>query len=423
MLTLAAIKENPQAIVERLKVKHFDAQQLINDILELDKTRRAAQTQFDRNGAELKKAAARIGALMKEGKKDEAEAAKAEVAALKDANKRIEEECDAAGAKITEILLTIPNTPCEMVPEGRTAEDNIVEREGGKIPDLGEDALPHWELAKKYNLIDFELGVKITGAGFPVYIGKGAKRQRALIQFFLDEASKAGYLETQPPYVVNEASGIGTGQLPDKEGQMYHCNLDNLYLIPTAEVPVTNIYRDVILDEKQLPIKNCAYTQCFRREAGSYGKDVRGLNRLHEFSKIEIVRIDTPEHSDESHREMLAHVEGLLQKLELPYRILRLCGGDMSFTSAICYDFEVYSEAQHRWLEVSSVSNFDTYQANRLKCRYRGADKKTHLCHTLNGSALALPRIVAALLENNQSPEGIHIPKVLQKYTGFDIID
>ena len=423
MLTLAAIKENPQAIVERLKVKHFDAQQLINDILELDKTRRAAQTQFDRNGAELKKAAARIGALMKEGKKDEAETAKAEVAALKDANKRIEEECDAAGAKITEILLTIPNTPCEMVPEGRTAEDNIVEREGGKIPDLGEDALPHWELAKKYNLIDFELGVKITGAGFPVYIGKGAKLQRALIQFFLDEASKAGYLETQPPYVVNEASGIGTGQLPDKEGQMYHCNLDNLYLIPTAEVPVTNIYRDVIIEEKDLPKKNCAYSACFRREAGSYGKDVRGLNRLHQFDKVEIVRIEKPENSYAALEEMKAHVQSLVEKLELPWHILRLCGGDMSFTSAITFDFEVFSAAQKRWLEVSSVSNFESYQANRLHCRYRDANKKITLCHTLNGSALALPRIVAALLENNQTPEGIRIPKVLVPYTGFDIID
>ena len=423
MLTLAAIKENPQAIVERLKVKHFDAQQLINDILELDKTRRAAQTQFDRNGAELKKAAARIGALMKEGKKDEAEAAKAEVAALKDANKRIEEECDAAGAKITEILLTIPNTPCEMVPEGRTAEDNIVEREGGKIPDLGEDALPHWELAKKYNLIDFELGVKITGAGFPVYIGKGAKLQRALIQFFLDEASKAGYLETQPPYVVNEASGIGTGQLPDKEGQMYHCNLDNLYLIPTAEVPVTNIYRDVIIEEKDLPKKNCAYSACFRREAGSYGKDVRGLNRLHQFDKVEIVRIEKPENSYAALEEMKAHVQSLVEKLELPWHILRLCGGDMSFTSAITFDFEVFSAAQKRWLEVSSVSNFESYQANRLHCRYRDANKKITLCHTLTGSALALPRIVAALLENNQTPEGIRIPKVLVPYTGFDIID
>ena len=285
------------------------------------------------------------------------------------------------------------------------------------------EKLPHWELAKKYNLIDFDLGVKISGAGFPVYIGKGAQLQRALINFFLAEANKAGYTEIMPPTVVNQASGYGTGQLPDKEGQMYHCEVDDLYLIPTAEVPVTNIYRDVILDEKDLPIKNCAYTECFRREAGSYGKDVRGLNRLHEFSKIEIVRIDKPEHSDESHKEMLAHVEGLLQKLELPYRVLRLSGGDMSFTAALCYDFEVYSEAQHRWLEVSSTSNFDTYQANRLHCRYRDQNKKINLCHTLNGSALALPRIVAALLENNQTERGIHIPAALQPYTGFEWID
>ena len=302
------------------------------------------------------------------------------------------------------------------------AEDNVVEKMGGMETELPKNALPHWELAKKYDLIDFDLGVKITGAGFPVYKGQGARLQRALINFFLDEARDAGYLEIMPPTVVNSASGYGTGQLPDKEGQMYHCEVDDLYLIPTAEVPVTNIYRDVILDEKQLPIKNCAYTQCFRREAGSYGKDVRGLNRLHEFSKVELVRIDKPEHSKQSHQEMLNHVEGLLQKLELPYRILRLCGGDMSFTAALCFDFEVYSEAQQRWLEVSSVSNFDTYQANRLKCRYRDENKKTQLCHTLNGSALALPRIVAALLENNQTPEGIRIPKALIPYTGFDMI-
>jgi seryl-tRNA synthetase len=309
------------------------------------------------------------------------------------------------------------------VPEGRTAEDNVVVRTGGNLEDLPKDALPHWELAKKYDLIDFELGVKISGAGFPVYKGKGARLQRALINFFLDEAQAAGYKEIMPPTVVNAASGYGTGQLPDKEGQMYHVGLDDLYLIPTAEVPVTNIYRDVILNENELPIKNCAYTQCFRREAGSYGKDVRGLNRLHEFSKIEIVRIDTPEHSYQSLEEMIAHVENLVNKLELPYRILRLCGGDMSFTSAITYDFEVYSEAQKRWLEVSSVSNFESYQANRLKCRYKGGDKKTQLCHTLNGSALALPRIVAALLENNQTPQGIRIPKALVPYTGFEIID
>ena len=381
MLTLAAIKENPQQIIERLGVKNFDAEELINKILELDKTRRNAQTQFDRNGADLKKLASQIGALMKEGKKDEAEQVKANVAELKETNKKIEEELDEAAAEITEILLSIPNTPCDMVPRGKSAEDNIVEKEGGVIPNLPEDALPHWELAKKYNLIDFELGVKITGAGFPVYIGKGAKLQRALIQFFLDEASKAGYLETQPPYVVNEASGIGTGQLPDKEGQMYHCGLDNLYLIPTAEVPVTNIYRDVILEEKDLPKKNCAYSACFRREAGSYGKDVRGLNRLHQFDKVEIVRIEKPENSYAALEEMKAHVQSLVEKLELPWHILRLCGGDMSFTSAITFDFEVYSAAQKRWLEVSSVSNFESYQANRLHCRYRNADKKIGRAH------------------------------------------
>lgn len=423
MLTLAAIKENPQDIIKRLKVKHFDGEALINEILELDKTRRAAQTQFDKNGAELKKYAAQIGSLMKEGKKDEAEKVKETVASLKDANKKIEEDLENAGHKITEILLNIPNTPCAMVPEGKNSDDNVVEKTGGVFPDLPEDALPHWELAKKYNLIDFELGVKITGAGFPVYLGKGAKLQRALIQFFLDEASKAGYLETQPPYVVNEASGIGTGQLPDKEGQMYHCNLDNLYLIPTAEVPVTNLYRDVIFDEKDLPKKNCAYSACFRREAGSYGKDVRGLNRLHQFDKVEIVRIEKPENSYAALEEMKAHVQSLVEKLELPWHILRLCGGDISFTSAITFDFEVFSAAQKRWLEVSSVSNFESYQANRLHCRYRDANKKITLCHTLNGSALALPRIVAAILENNQTPEGIRVPKVLVPYTGFDMID
>ena len=424
MLTLAAIKENPQQIIERLGVKNFDAEELINKILELDKTRRNAQTQFDRNGADLKKLASQIGALMKEGKKDEAEQVKATVAELKETNKKIEEELDEAAAEITEILLSIPNTPCDMVPRGKSAEDNIVEKEGGVIPNLPEDALPHWDLAKKYNLIDFELGVKITGAGFPVYIGKMARFQRALEAFFLDEARKSGYLEIQPPYVVNEASGLGTGQLPDKEGQMYHANLDNLFLIPTAEVPVTNIFRDVILDEKDLPIKRCAYSACFRREAGSYGKDVRGLNRLHQFDKVEIVRIDKPGHSYESLKEMLDHVEGLLKKLELPYHILRLCGGDMSFTSSICYDFETWSAAQQRWLEVSSVSNFESYQANRLHCRYRHADdKKIELCHTLNGSALALPRIVASILENNQTPEGIRVPKVLVPYCGFEMLD
>ena len=434
MLTLALIKENPEEVIARLAKKHFDGREAINHILELDTERRAAQTLRDNQAAQLNKMAAQIGAFMKQGNKEEAEKVKAQVAALKENNKSIDERLKAAEDEIRNILLTIPNVPYDIVPEGAAAGDNLVVKsnlsdEVATVAEWKHDAVndeakvPHWDLAKKYNLIDFDLGVKITGAGFPVYIGKGARMQRALIQFFLDEAAAAGYTEIMPPTVVNEASGYGTGQLPDKEGQMYHCDLDNLYLIPTAEVPVTNIYRDVILDEKQLPIKNCAYTQCFRREAGSYGKDVRGLNRLHEFSKIEIVRIDTPEHSDESHREMLAHVEGLLKKLELPYRILRLCGGDMSFTAALCYDFEVYSEAQHRWLEVSSVSNFDTYQANRLKCRYRGEEKKTHLCHTLNGSALALPRILAALLENNQTPEGIRVPECLQKYTGFSIID
>ena len=433
MLTLQVINADPEGVIAKLAKKHFDAREPISRVVELDKERRAAQTARDNQAAQLNKLAAQIGALMKQGKKDEAEATKAQVAEIKENNRLIDEQLKAAEDEIRNILLTIPNMPY-LVPEGAAAGDNLVVKsnlsdEVATVAEWKHDAVndeakvPHWELAKKYNLIDFDLGVKITGAGFPVYIGKGARMQRALIQFFLDEANAAGYTEIMPPTVVNEASGYGTGQLPDKEGQMYHCGLDNLYLIPTAEVPVTNIYRDVILDEKQLPIKNCAYTECFRREAGSYGKDVRGLNRLHEFSKIEIVRIDTPEHSDQSHKEMLEHVEGLLKKLELPYRVLRLCGGDMSFTAAICYDFEVYSEAQHRWLEVSSVSNFDTYQANRLKCRYRGADKKTRLCHTLNGSALALPRILAALLENNQTPEGIRVPKCLQKYTGFDIID
>ena len=423
MLTLQQINENPEHVIERLAVKHFDAREPIMKVVELDKQRRAAQKERDDNASQLNKMAAQIGALMKQGKRDEAEQAKAQVAALKATNKEIDDKMTAAADEITEILLSVPNIPYQGVPEGKTAEDNVVEKTGGPEPHLADDALPHWELAKKYNLIDFDLGVKITGAGFPVYVGKGAKLQRALIQFFLDEASKAGYVEIEPPLVVNEASGLGTGQLPDKEGQMYHCQVDNFYLIPTAEVPVTNIYRDVIINQEDLPKKNCAYSACFRREAGSYGKDVRGLNRLHQFDKVEIVRIERPEDSYAALEEMKDHVQGLLEKLELPWHILRLCGGDMSFTSAITFDFEVWSAAQKRWLEVSSVSNFETYQANRLKCRYRGDDKKTHLCHTLNGSALALPRIVAALLENNQTPEGIRIPAALQKYTGFDIID
>lgn len=423
MLTLQFINENPEHVIERLAVKHFDGREPIMRVVELDKQRRAAQKQRDDNAAVLNKMAAQIGALMKQGQRDEAEKVKAEVAALKAANKEIDDRMTAAQNEITEILLSVPNVPYEGVPEGRTAEDNVVERTGGPMPQLPEGALPHWELAKKYNLIDFDLGVKITGAGFPVYIGKGARLQRALIQFFLDEAGKAGYTEIQPPYVVNEDSGYGTGQLPDKEGQMYHCQVDNFYLIPTAEVPVTNMYRDVIIPQDQLPKMNCAYSACFRREAGSYGKDVRGLNRLHQFDKVEIVRIERPEDSYAALEQMKDHVQGLLEKLELPWHILRLCGGDMSFTSAITFDFEVWSAAQERWLEVSSVSNFETYQANRLKCRYRGDDKKTHLCHTLNGSALALPRIMAALLENHQTPDGIRIPKALQPYTGFDIID
>ena len=438
MLTLKLITEEYDRVISGLEKKNFKgAREAIDNVLAIDKRRRETQQQNDALLAEQKKAAAEIGKLMKAGDKDAAEKAKARVAEMKEQSKALEEQKAQAEKDLITALCQIPNIPYDEVPEGKCAEDNWVVKSNLKECVEGEDTVgnwtcnpenkeakvPHWELAKKYNLIDFDLGVKITGAGFPVYIGKGAQLQRALINFFLAEANKAGYTEIMPPTVVNQASGYGTGQLPDKEGQMYHCNLDDLYLIPTAEVPVTNIYRDVILDEKDLPIKNCAYTQCFRREAGSYGKDVRGLNRLHEFSKIEIVRIDTPEHSRESHKEMIAHVEGLLQKLELPYRILRLCGGDQSFTSAICYDFEVYSEAQGRWLEVSSVSNFDTYQANRLHCRYRreGA-KKPELCHTLNGSALALPRIVAAILEDYQTREGIRVPKVLVPYMGCDII-
>lgn len=425
MLTLKLISEETEHVIKGLEKKHFaGAREAIENVLAIDKTRRSTQQQLDKNLQESKKMAARIGQLMKEGKADEANSIKTEVASLKEAAKALEHELADTQKRLTELLCTIPNVPNDDVPEGKDASDNVVVKEGGHIPDLPEDALCHWDLCKKFNLINFDLGVKITGAGFPVYIGKMARFQRALEAFFLDEARKSGYMEIQPPYVVNEASGYGTGQLPDKEGQMYHCNLDNLYLIPTAEVPVTNIFRDEILDEKDLPIKCCAYSACFRREAGSYGKDVRGLNRLHQFDKVELVRIDKPEHSYKSLDEMLAHVEGLCQKLELPYHILRLCGGDMSFTSAICYDFEVYSAAQKKWLEVSSVSNFESYQANRLKCRYRNAEtRKIELCHTLNGSALALPRIVAAIMENNQTPEGIRVPKVLVPYCGFEMLD
>lgn len=425
MLTLKLITEETERVIKGLEKKHFKgAREAVDKAISLDKVRRETQAELDAKLAESKKYAAKIGQLMKEGKKEEAEEAKKEVAQLKAFTQVLGQKLSEAEAELTAHLCTIPNIPNDDVPEGADASGNVVVKEGGDIPELPADAMPHWELAKKYNLIDFDLGVKVTGAGFPFYVGKMARFQRALEAFFLDEARKSGYLEVQPPLVVNQASGYGTGQLPDKEGQMYHAEVDDLYLIPTAEVPVTNIFRDVILDEKDLPIKRCAYSACFRREAGSYGKDVRGLNRLHEFDKIEIVRIDTPEHSYESLKEMLDHVEGLLIKLELPYHILRLCGGDMSFTSAICYDFEVWSAAQKRWLEVSSTSNFESYQANRLKCRYRRtADKKTELCHTLNGSALALPRIVAAIMENNQTPEGIRVPKVLVPYCGFEYLN
>lgn len=454
MLTLKQIYDDKEKVVAGLEKKHFSgAREAIEQVLALDAERKQAQQKKDAASAEMNKISKSIGMLMGQGKKEEAEQAKAQTGTLKQDIAAYDEQMAKAEQAQRDLLLTIPNVPYDIVPEGSCAEDNLAVKMGnwpnkavmdslaaGKPVALRDwpteadeaiaaeriadsEKLPHWELAKKYNLIDFDLGVKISGAGFPVYIGQGARLQRALINFFLAEANKAGYTEIMPPTVVNQASGYGTGQLPDKEGQMYHCEVDDLYLIPTAEVPVTNLYRDVIIDEDKLPIKNCAYTECFRREAGSYGKDVRGLNRLHEFSKIEIVRIDTPEHSDASHKEMLEHVEGLLKKLELPYRVLRLSGGDMSFTAALCYDFEVYSEAQHRWLEVSSTSNFDTYQANRLHCRYRrNEDKKVTLCHTLNGSALALPRIVAALLENNQTEEGIRIPSALQPYMGFDMI-
>lgn len=425
MLTLKLISEETERVIKGLEKKHFNgAREAIDKVLEYDKIRRDAQQKSDATKQQANQLAKKIGQLMKAGDKEAAEQAKNEVANLKAECKAIEEIMEKAQNDLTQLLCQIPNIPNDDVPEGKDASDNVVVKEGGEMPNLPEDAMCHWDLCKKYNLIDFDLGVKVTGAGFPFYIGKMARFQRALEAFFLEEARKSGYLEVQPPFVVNQASGYGTGQLPDKEGQMYHANLDDLYLIPTAEVPVTNIFRDVILDEKDLPIKRCAYSACFRREAGSYGKDVRGLNRLHQFDKVEIVRIDKPEHSYESLKEMLVHVEGLLKKLELPYHILRLCGGDMSFTSSICYDFEVWSAAQKRWLEVSSVSNFESYQANRLKCRYRHTDdKKIELCHTLNGSALALPRIVAAILENNQTPEGIRVPKCLVPYCGFEMLD
>ncbi len=422
MLTIKQITENTADVISRLAKKHFDGSAIIAQAIELDNARKAAQVQVDTASAELNVLSKEIGLLMKQGKQAEASQAKEKTVELKETIKILGEQQAEAELKLNELLVQIPNLPHATVPEGKHPENNLIERSGGIMPILPADAVPHWDLAKKYDLIDFELGVKISGAGFPVYKGKGARLQRALINFFLDNATAAGYLEVQPPYVVNAASGYGTGQLPDKEGQMYHCTIDDLYLIPTAEVPVTNIYRDVILNENELPIKNTAYSACFRREAGSYGKDVRGLNRLHQFDKVEIVQIQHPDKSYETLDQMVNYVQSLVEKLELPWRILRLCGGDMSFTSALTFDFEVYSAAQERWLEVSSVSNFESYQANRLKCRFKGIDKKTQLVHTLNGSAMALPRIVAALLENNQTPEGIRIPKALIPYTGFETI-
>ncbi|MBQ6910864.1 MAG: serine--tRNA ligase [Bacteroidales bacterium] len=423
MLTLKLLRESPDFVIRRLAVKNFDARDIVNKIIVLDDHRKALQTSSDALLADQKKAAAAIGQLMKEGKKQEAEQAKAEVAKLKARSSELLEMADDNNAKLQELLYLLPNIPCAQVPEGKGAEDNVVVKMGGPEVILPEHALPHWDLAKKYDIIDFDLGVKITGAGFPVYKGKGARLQRALINFFLDRNTAAGYKEVEPPVMVNAASGFGTGQLPDKEGQMYFANVDGFYMVPTAEVPVTNIFRDVILGPDDFPQKLTAYTPCFRREAGSYGKDVRGLNRLHQFDKVEIVRIEKPENSYAALDEMIAHVESLVNALGLKYRILRLCGGDMSFTSAITYDFELWSAAQGRWLEISSVSNFESFQANRLKCRYKDEEGKMQLAHTLNGSSLALPRVVAALLEDNQKDGYIEIPEVLRPYTGFDRID
>ncbi len=424
MLTINLIREKKEFIIERLKIKNFKAEEIINRILSLDTLRREIQNKTDLMQGDMNRISKEIGALMKDGKKEEADAAKEKTYALKDEIKKLSDRLVPIDLELKNEIIRLPNLPHETVPQGHGADDNIIVREGGVMPVVSENALPHWDLIKNYDIIDFELGIKLTGAGFPVYKGKGAKLQRALISFFLDEGEKAGYREVMPPIMVNEDSGFGTGQLPDKEGQMYHATLDNFYLIPTAEVPVTNIYRDVILSADMLPVKNIAYTPCFRREAGSWGAHVRGLNRLHQFDKVEIVQIAHPDHSYKSLEEMVSHVEGLVSKLELPYRILRLCGGDMSFTSALTFDFEVWSAAQKRWLEVSSVSNFESFQANRLKCRFKEkGDKQTRLAHTLNGSALALPRIVAAILENNQTESGIKIPSVLIPYTGFNIIN
>ena len=423
MLTLQQLRGDKELAIKKLAKKGVDAAPVIAKIEELDDARKALQVELDNCLAEQNKAAKEIGMLMGQGKREEAEERKQQVAALKAKSAELSAKHEETSAALQAQIVLLPNFPADIVPEGMTAEDNLVVKIDENYSELPENPLPHWELAKKYDIIDFDLGVKLTGAGFPVYKGKGARLQRALINYFLDYNTAAGYQEVEPPVMVNEASGFGTGQLPDKEGQMYHATADNFYLVPTAEVPVTNIFRDVILDEKDFPVKMTAYTPCFRREAGSYGKDVRGLTRLHQFDKVEIVQLALPENSYEALDGMVAHVERLVKSLGLPYRILRLCGGDMSFTSALTYDFEVYSEAQKRWLEVSSVSNFESFQANRLKLRYKDANKKTKLAHTLNGSSLALPRIVAALLENNQTPEGIRVPEVLVPYTGFEMID
>lgn len=423
MLQIAYIRENQEQVVKALAKRNLDAADMIQKVIDLDEQRRATQVELDNILAESNKLSKEIGDLMRNGEKSKAEILKEKTAKLKDKTADLKERLNTFTDELTNQLYQIPNTPTDIVPEGKTPEENLTVFEQGEIPVLAEGALPHWELAKKYDIIDFELGAKITGAGFPVYKGKGAKLQRALISYFLDKNTEAGYSEVQVPHLINEASGYGTGQLPDKEGQMYHAVADDLYLIPTAEVPVTNLYRDVILNESELPICNTAYTPCFRREAGSYGAHVRGLNRLHQFDKVEIVRIEHPEKSYEALDGMVEHVKNILNELKLPYRILRLCGGDMGFTSALTYDFEVFSTAQDRWLEISSVSNFETFQANRLKLRFKGKDGKTQLAHTLNGSSLALPRVLAGILENYQTPEGISIPDVLKPYCGFDIID
>ncbi len=423
MLQLNTIREEKDRVLAGLKKRNFKELGLIDEIIALDEKRRSTQLALDESLAKSNTLSKEIGSLFKSGETEKANALKAETATLKDTIKTLTDTLNGTVESLNELLYRVPNIPNDLVPEGTSEADNVVVFEAGEIPNLGKDALPHWELAKKYDLIDFELGVKLTGAGFPVYKGKGAKLQRALITYFLDKNTEAGYNEYQVPHVVNEASGYGTGQLPDKEGQMYHVGVDNLYLIPTAEVPVTNIFRDMLLNESDLPICCTAYTPCFRREAGSYGAHVRGLNRLHQFDKVEIVRIEHPDHSYKALEGMIEHVKGILNELKLPYHILRLCGGDLGFTSAITYDFEVYSTAQEKWLEISSVSNFETFQANRLKLRFKDSEGKNRLVHTLNGSSLALPRVLAGILENYQTPEGIVVPEVLRKYTGFDIIN